>query len=219
MPEIPEYLLRNTLWDFCLGLLPVILAPFVAHVATLKSPARWLALPLFVVWLVLLPNAAYLITEFRHAPLRAKGLLEADSTAGEVRSFLFWLGYYVIFSGSGLLLFTLAVRPLVRLPGKRRWISWILLPFFCVVAALGVYLGLRLRFNSWDLLSRPGEILGAARQALDRRGTVLPLLFLLSAFLWVTYHATEIWIEGFAHRMERMRSRSAGGRARTGAAR
>lgn len=193
------------MWDMGLALLPVVLGSVIRLLGGQKGPARLLAAPLLLLWLALLPNTAYLLTEFRHAPVRARGLLEPDSSAMEVKTFLFWTAYYVLFSGSGLILFVLAVRPVLQRFSFRRWIPWLLLPLFCLFAALGVYLGLRLRFNSWDLLTQPARVTGAARAVFERGGETLPLIGFFALFLCAAYLAVEIWVEGFTARMRRLR--------------
>ncbi len=74
------------------------------------------------VWLVFLPNSCYLLTEWRHyldtltqSPLFAEAHHSGD---GRLDFFLI-TGFYLLYSGAGLLAFFLAVWPLDRLTRRR----------------------------------------------------------------------------------------------------
>ena len=72
------------------------------------------------------------------------------------------------------------------------------IPFFLLVS-LGVYLGLIVRLNSWDLLSRPRYVADIALDAFTRP-LLLKAIFVLAAFLWVLYVTVDIWLDGFQAR-------------------
>jgi uncharacterized membrane protein len=68
-------------------------------------------------------------------------------------------------------------------------------PFFLLVS-LGVYLGLVVRFNSWDILTRPDVVLERVAGIADRP-LLLATLMLFAFFLWAIYLLNDIWIDGF----------------------
>src|SRR5206468_2107892 len=106
------------------------------------------------------------------------------------------------------LTFALAVRP-VRQLALARSRAWLLaVPFFFGLVAVGVYLGLVVRYNSWDLLTRPAQVLATASEIADRPRLASAIL-LLGLTLWVTYELADIWIDGLAHRLSRWRRVSA----------
>lgn len=158
-----------------------------------------------------LPNTCYLLTEWRHflesldgsnlfMNWRASG--NADDLLLLVRNVLFFLAYSLF----GMVTFVLSIRPVERVMRRRgmRVILWAI-PFFFLMS-LGVYLGLVLRFNSWDLLYAVGDIWGAAIAALNR-----PKLFLIivgfAAFLWLSYFMLDIWVDGFQMRWQTWKRR------------
>ena len=111
---------------------------------------------------------------------------------------LFYLGY----SSLGMLAFALAIRPiasLLRVTGKPVW-PWGL-PFFPLVS-LGVYLGLMLRFNSWDLFVYRGRSLTVIEHAVARP-KLLAFMLAFSAFLWLAYLVLDIRIDGALLRWKR----------------
>ena len=103
----------------------------------------------FAIWLLFLPNAPYLITDLKHLRLAS--------------GHLFWLDVLVLFSFAitGLTLFFITMIAMGRLLAK----TFTRLPkklfecTMCVLTAFGIYLGRILRYNSWEILSNPFQLL------------------------------------------------------------
>ncbi|HEU4754845.1 MAG TPA: DUF1361 domain-containing protein [Armatimonadota bacterium] len=202
--SVSSELIRNTLWDLLLGVIPALLGwGLAAGVARTPRRLGWLWLPAGLVWLLFLPNAPYLLTEMRHYFRREPVMVWDD--AGATR-FLLISGFYLAFSGSGLLLFALAVRPIHRLARERRWPVPFLAPALFLLCSLGVYLGLRLRFNSWDLWKAPQEVLVSAWDALTVYRRAGPLIVGFAGVLWAAYVAVDIWIDGLLLRLGRRKT-------------
>ena len=119
-------------------------------------------------------------------------------------------GFYLVYSGAGLLAFFLAVWPLDRLTRPRLgWLGAALRPLIFPLCALGVYLGLMQgRFNSWDLVngSRLTALLTTTAQVFQRP-LLTGLILLFGAVLWVFYVAFDIWMDGIAWRLSRRHAR------------
>lgn len=208
----------SVLWNLFLAVIPVVLAFVIAHGARREMRTtghiRWgLWLPLGVVWLVFLPNSCYLLTEWRHyletltrSPLYATAHQSRD---GQL-DFFITTGFYLFYSGAGLLAFFLALWPLDRLTRRRLgWAGTVLRPLIFPLCSLGVYLGLmRGRFNSWDLAKpqRVAELLATTSQVLERP-FLLGLILLFGAVLWLFYAAFDIWMDGAAWRLARRHAR------------
>lgn len=106
-----------------------------------------------VVWMLLLPNAAYLVTELNFSHRR-----RVDDPAP------FWYDIVMVLalalSGvlntlSNVLLVQLAYVMIVRPNDNdpyRPSDSWVLVGITLVLVSIGIYLGRYIRFNSWDLL-------------------------------------------------------------------
>lgn len=202
-------LVRNVLWNGMLAVIPVVLAQAVFWLSGMHGsrPIRNLAIAaLSLVWFVFLPNTCYLLTEWRHflfwvdvrdpfiSPRLGGPLLE-KIVAMSV--------FYLLYSGFGMLTFALAIRPMKYLASKRGaavrlWAA----PFF-IALSIGVYLGLVLRFNTWDLVSRPGMVWSALVD-LGGRARLLAFIFAFGLFLWGAYEATDIWIDGLKERWNRI---------------
>jgi len=193
-------------WNATLALIPVA-AGYALRIVLDRKPVRamgWLlVVVLGLIWFIFLPNTCYLLTEWRHYMdtvdsqnlyLRAKSdsVLFIKLTLGTI--------FYFLYSLFGMAAFALAIRPVER-AAVRRNISVRLgaLPFFAAVA-LGVYLGLVLRFNSWDVLENPARVWSAAVEVAGRP-KLAAFIVAFGGFLWVAYAALDIWIDGFKQRL------------------
>jgi uncharacterized membrane protein len=103
----------------------------------------------FLIWLVFLPNAPYIVTDLIHIRVGNNSLL--------------WLDVLVIlsFALSGLLLFYLTILDMQKLvTAKFKKIpiefSTTTVLFLC---SFGVYLGRFLRYNSWEIISNPNILI------------------------------------------------------------
>ncbi|MEI6521019.1 MAG: DUF1361 domain-containing protein [bacterium] len=160
----------------------------------------------FLIWLAFLPNTCYLITEWRHllgsivhSPHRT--VQNYDSN----RDVLVWFGirmlFYIAYSGIGMLLFVLSTRPIWRIVKQMKIKAvWVAIPFF-FINALGVYLGLIPRFNSWDIMHRPSVIINEILRVFQR-SHLIGLVIGLALFLWLVYLFFDIWIDGFKERVK-----------------
>jgi uncharacterized membrane protein len=141
----------------------VVLGIGVAAVMAVLSLAPSQALLLgtmavvLVVWVLLLPNSAYLVTElnFSHrrptgdpAPLWYDIVMVLSLALSGVLNML--MNVLLVQFASVLLIWPNDHDP-YRRPG-----SWVLVAVTLVLVSVGVYLGRYVRFNSWDLL-HPGS--------------------------------------------------------------
>lgn len=208
----------TVLLNLFLAVIPVVLAFIIAHGARrdmrAKGRVRWgLWLLLGVVWLAFLPNSCYLLTEWRHyletltrSPLYAQAHQSRD---GQL-DFFITTGFYLFYSGAGLLAFFLAIWPLDRLTRARLgWPGTFLRPLIFPLSALGVYLGLtRGRFNTWDLANaqKLTPMLAMTSQVIHRP-LLLGMILLFGAVLWLFYAAFDIWMDGATWRLSRRHAR------------
>jgi uncharacterized membrane protein len=198
------------LWNLFLAFIPVVLGQGAAYFGRLALDRRdrrlWLAVvPLLLVWLIFLPNTCYLFTEPRHF-MQVVDERNLWFRAAEERAALIQLllrgAVGVMYVMAGALSFALAIRPVHRLAPRIGLAAWMGgLPFF-VLMSLGVYLGLILRYNSWELLTQPGLIFTSAWAAVQRPRLLLVILA-FGGFLWAAYGMMDIWIDGFLARWMR----------------
>ncbi|MFN3653543.1 MAG: DUF1361 domain-containing protein [Armatimonadota bacterium] len=194
-------------WNLLLAVTPVVLGYGLAWLlgARFKYPAlKWLlCLPLALAWLALLPNTCYLLTEWRHllfdrrwAPLLEVGNRDREAMLETAKWSLLFLAY----SGAGVLLLVLAVRPLEQRLRAWKVKPYAVAPFLFFLVSLGVFLGLVVRLSSWDLARRPGPAWEAVQAALTHQPALLSIV-VFAALLWGVYEAADIWVDGVAARL------------------
>jgi uncharacterized membrane protein len=199
-------------WNNSLALIPVGLVWLWVALAVRRerAPRLWhrpVLAGLGAVWLAFLPNTCYLLTEWRHflEVVTETDLYPRWQGSGETGAMLGIFAhalFYFTYSAVGLLTFVLALRPLAHWAGRHRWPCGLLGLGLFPLVALGVYLGLILRFNSWDLVVDPSPVLAAIREVLTRPRLLL-FLGTFSLFLWGAYLAVDIWLDGLALRWRR----------------
>lgn len=166
-------------WNLFLAWIPLIAATLVYDRARRGTPLLHL-LPLAAVWLLFLPNAPYLLTDFVHLGSRDDAPLWFD------------IVLFGSFAWTGMLLGFLSIfvmQTVVR--NAYGWIwSWVLVGGSLAASSFGIYLGRSLRWNSWDFVVRPGALLHdiwarLADPLAYPRGVGMTLA--LTALLWTGY--------------------------------
>lgn len=205
---------KGVLWNLMLAAIPVGLGYALGALLGRKKsgPVVWLlALPLAVAWLAFLPNTCYLLTEWRHLLFdrQWEDLLDRahmDRTA--MLRTAKWALVFLAYSGAGVLLFTLAIRPIerwLRAAGKP---FYLFAPPLFLLTSLGVYLGLIERLNSWDLVQRPMLVWREALRAVNSQ-TLLLSIPVFALLLWALYEAVDIWVDGIAERLPWLKGKKA----------
>jgi uncharacterized membrane protein len=126
-----------------------------------KFKTTWqkiLAGVIFFLWLIFLPNSAYLIVGVRHL----LNYCPVDSANSVCVTSAWEIMYFFILSILGWIFFVIFLKQMRALLAKiydpkiSRIIIFIIIPF----VSLGVVFGLTERFNSWDVFFNPLAILG-----------------------------------------------------------
>jgi uncharacterized membrane protein len=138
-------------WNLFLAWFPFVFA--LALVRADERDARPLTLvALGIGWLLFLPNAPYILTDF---------------------IYVHDLGYDAVmtatFAATGVLLGLVSLRLVSGVVSRRRGrvAGLLLLPPAFVLASAGVVLGRVYRLNSWDAITRPSHVLGQLVAAAD----------------------------------------------------
>jgi uncharacterized membrane protein len=137
---------RFLIWNLILAWVPLALALFAYDRYRRGAPIARLA-PVLALWLLFLPNAPYILTDFVHLSAASPAPLWLDGV--ELSAFA-WTGMLLGFVS--LYLVHAVVRH--RLGASSGWT--LVLAVLPLVSA-GVYLGRVQRWNSWDLLTQPGS--------------------------------------------------------------
>lgn len=98
-----------------------------------------------------LPNSFYILTDLIHL--------------SQSSNHLFWFDLVVI-SSYALIGFTLGIVSLIEFENiiknyTSTLITHLIMPAICFLCGVGIYLGRILRYNSWDIISNPFELVRA----------------------------------------------------------
>jgi uncharacterized membrane protein len=169
-------------WNLFLAWIPFVLSQ---NLGTVKT--RWKLFFLVGLWLLFLPNAPYIITDFLH--LRHRPPIP------------YWYDILLLFSAAlnGLLLGFMSLltveRFLVNRYGNKISGFIILSSFF--LCAFGIYMGRYLRWNSWDIIVDPlgiaGDIADRLLNPFDHFKT-WSVTLLFGSFLYVMYYSVKNFI-------------------------
>jgi uncharacterized membrane protein len=143
-------------WNLFLAWVPYGWSLWAAAIQR-RYPYDWwrLLLP-GALWLLFFPNAPYIITDFVHLRERLPVPLWYD------------IGLLAAFAWSGCFLAVVSLQTMQRLVRQLcgTLVSWLFVGASIALSGLGVYLGRFERWNSWDLLLSPHDVLLAAARPL-----------------------------------------------------
>jgi uncharacterized membrane protein len=153
----------------------------VAGLLNYMLPRSWwlLVFPGFL-WLVFFPNAPYILTDFLHLEDRPGVPLWYDILL--LASFA-WTGCFL--AVASLRTIQILIKVYLGLIA-----SWLFVGMVLTLGGLGIYLGRFSRWNSWDLMFQPKEVLiEVARRVVNPFGNLqfYGFTILFSAFLLVLY--------------------------------
>jgi uncharacterized membrane protein len=166
------------------GRIPFVLA-YLAHAMSWKKLLLYLVLPITAfLWLIFFPNAPYILTDLNHL-------------AKETNSAPLWYDVILMvwFAWTGLLLGLVSLYLMHDIVQRTfgRWLGWTFVLAVSGLSSFGVYLGRFVRFNSWDLLDDPKEIvvtvLGLAIDPSMRLVAFTILFAVLYLFVYLTLYS------------------------------
>lgn len=174
-----SFLHKFLMWNLFLAWIPYLCALAMAVLHARHARAWQYVIPALV-WLLFFPNAAYLVTDLVNL--------------NEQPPVPYWydIAFFATLAWTGLLLAVASlfiVQRMVKDAWGAFW-SWIVVLFVIGLNGVGIYLGRFLRWNSWDILTDPLQIVrDAAMPFLHpiayRHSVAVMLVF--SALLFVCY--------------------------------
>lgn len=174
------------LWNLVLAWVPFVFAAIAYRLASARRAVLYvLIVAAAVVWLAFFPNAPYILTDFLH--LGSMG----DVVPGWYDVLML---YWFAWTGLILGIVSLYLMQEIVTRGLGTAAGWVFVVVAAGLGSFGIYLGRFLRWNSWDLVRRPGpladELLGRVTDpASQPRLLGFTLLFaLLFLFIYVAVY-------------------------------
>lgn len=135
-----------------------------------------------LVWLLFIPNSFYILTDFTHLHFKTTFQFSLDMLIISGFSFV---GFYV-----GLLsIHTIRLLVIAKYGNTKGNIFILTISF---LSAFGIYLGRVLRFNSWDIISKPIQLAYTSIYALFSLETIIYTLQ-LGTIILISYILFYYW--------------------------
>ncbi len=136
-------------WNLFLAWVPLALSALMVRLLKTRLWSNWLLVLISFVWLMILPNSFYMISDYIHI----QDMADADLLYGVVMftSFIFTAA---LVGFSSLYVVHAELRKRIG-----RSVSSTLIAVILFACSFAIYLGRGLRWNSWDVLINPAGIL------------------------------------------------------------
>lgn len=132
-------------YNLALALIPLVISRLLTRYMQRNHPSWILAGFSGFVWLLFIPNAPYIMTDFIHL--------------GKVGGIPLWFDalFILLYASTGLLAGWYSLYDMQKLVKKwyGKFIGWVFVCSVLLLTSFGVYLGRFLRWNSWDLFLDP----------------------------------------------------------------
>ncbi|WP_282143767.1 DUF1361 domain-containing protein [Cellulophaga baltica] len=164
------------LWNLFLAFLPVVFSKTLRYSQKI-STSKFLSALFIILWLLFIPNSPYIITDLKHV----------DNDYGiQVFDFLLIL----IFAINGLLMGVISLLDIFHLLTHKysTKITHFVIFSICILGGFGIFLGRFLRFNSWDIISRPDILFYSIFHTLFMKETWMWTL-IFGGFMWISFVA------------------------------
>lgn len=162
------------LWNLFLGFLPLVFSKALRY-STTVSNSKILNLLFLILWLLFIPNSPYMITDLKHVYT-------------ELGIQWFDLVLVLIFAVNSLLIGIISLLDIFILL-KQRYstkITHMVVGIICFLGGFGIFLGRFLRFNSWDIITRPDTLFwGVFHTLLMKETWIWTLVF--GGFMWIAF--------------------------------
>jgi uncharacterized membrane protein len=135
-------------WNIFLAIIPYMISTMLVLYHEKIRNRFVLAIP-FLLWLCFFPNAPYILTDLFHLRPRTGVPYWYD------------LALILFFAWNGLMLGYASLMDIQTVITSRfnRWAGWVVAIASLILGSFGIYLGRYLRWNSWDVVSSPQDLL------------------------------------------------------------
>lgn len=168
------------IWNLFLAWVPLIFALLACEELSSTKRRKWRFSGYAFGWFIFFPNAPYIFTDLVHVSIHTSRHYWAD------------LAMVLACGLTGLMLWFVSLYLMHSLVARKYGSAagWGFVTLMAGLTSFGVYLGRFQRFNSWDVVTKPGEIIQgvsawASTAMADKPSVAFPLLF--TAFLFISY--------------------------------
>lgn len=155
------------LWNLFLAVVPLLASSALSRAKTKNltlaqvfSQSVW-----FAVWLLFLPNSPYILTDLMH--------LASDPVPLTTAPLWYDVALLLSCAGTGLLFGYISVIDVQSVVEQRfgKTMGWIVATASLMLCGFGIYLGRFLRWNSWEVVTKPQVLLFKTFELFSNHGT------------------------------------------------
>lgn len=168
-------------WNIFLAATPLILCLPVVHF-TSRGEKKAISVIFSILWLFCYPNAPYMLTDFIHLNTYTYGYGYND--APKLIPWL-WLLYLTASIAIGCLLGFISLYLMQGIVTKRYGSTkgWLFCGAVSLLSGIGIYIGRFIRFNTWDVFTRPLAIIFEIFSRINLHTLAFCLMFAVMAFV------------------------------------
>ena len=149
------------IWNLFLAFIPLVISYYLFRPLAKRNLAWWVLLTVFIAFL---PNASYILTDSIH-------IIELSQKNYPLWAIIFILiPQYTLFIVVGFAAYVISLinldRYLINKVSNNKKYLVITNAIAHLLCVIGIYLGRFERFNSWDLLTKPGKVIVTTAQDL-----------------------------------------------------
>jgi len=132
-------------YNLALALAPLLMAVWLKRLLRIRAWSSWLSLLVTLLWVLFLPNAFYIVTDFIH--------LTETSRIDIVQDVVMLMQFSFVGLAFGFLsVFIVHTEFIKRVSARLATPAVIIL---LLLSSFAIYLGRDLRWNSWDIVTHP----------------------------------------------------------------
>lgn len=136
------------IYNLALAVVPLLLSIWIIRLLKKHSWKDWRLVALTLAWLLFLPNSFYIVTDFIH--------LADGPRVDIVQDAVMLMQFSILGLVAGFLSLDVLQRRWVTGVGERK--ALIIAIGILFLSSLAIYLGRELRWNSWDIVLHPVEV-------------------------------------------------------------
>jgi len=163
------------IWNIFLAWIPLVFSIILTRHQFRSRIVKWVTA---FFWLMFYPNAPYIITDFIH--LSPYNFYKSDAFAFN-SSYKIWYDFFLIsiFVITGLVLAYVSLRLIQnRVRESHGSIAgWVFTALVSLLSGYAIYLGRFIRVNSWEVVTKPLELIKILFGNLNTQGIIYTLLF------------------------------------------
>lgn len=172
------------LWNILLAFIPFFISFILLSLSKEKKLSKIIFIIGFIIWMLFIPNAPYIVTDFIHL--------------GEIRSVPMIYDVFLIFSSAsvGLMLgfhSFFHIEQIIKTKYSPR-VTSLIMSLIMIIISFGIYLGRFMRFNSWDVFVNHTSLIKNVWKIFSQSTANTEVFLYTGLFFFFLYLSYKAWI-------------------------